>query len=49
MAEGLIPPCLASFPSSFCSAVCVDNNTRIWKSGEERGRPGIIHHVSDMR
>ena len=40
---------LASFPGlhrSFCSSVCVDNNTQ---SGEERGRPGIIHHVSDVR
>ena len=31
------------------SSVCVDNNTRMWKSGEERGRPSIIHHVSDVR
>ena len=21
----------------------------MWKSGEERGRPGIIHQVSDVR
>ena len=43
---------LASFPGlprSFCSSVCVGINTRIRKSGEERGRPGIIHHVSDVR
>ena len=34
---------------SFCSSVCVANNTWMRKSGEERGRPGIIHHVSDIR
>ena len=40
---------VASFPAglsrSFCSSVCVDNNTRMQKSGEEWGRP---HHVSDV-
>ena len=43
---------VASFPGlpcSFCSLVCVDNNTRMWRSGEEWGRPGIIHHVSGVR
>ena len=33
----------------FCSSVCVDNNTQMRKSGEEWERPGIIHHVSDVR
>ena len=27
----------------------LDNNTWIRKSSEKRGRPGIIHHVSDVR
>ena len=27
-------------------SVCVHNNTREWKTGEERGRPGSIHHMS---
>ena len=44
---------LASFPGlprSFCSsAVYVDNNTRMRKGGEKRGRPGIIHHASNVR
>ena len=35
-------------PRSFCSLVCIDNNTRMWKSGEEWGRPGIAHQVSDV-
>ena len=43
---------IASFPSllrSFCPSVGVDDNARMWKSGEERERPSIIHHVSDVR
>ena len=43
---------LASFPGLprfFCSSVSVDNNTRMRKGGEKRGRPGIIPHVSDVR
>ena len=49
---------VASFPGlphSFCSSVCVDNNTRMRKSVprrlaiDERTRLGIIHHVSDVR
>ena len=32
----------------FGSSVCVDN-TRMRKGGEKRGRPGNIHHVSDVR
>ena len=39
---------LASFPGLphfFCSSVSVDNNARMRKGGEKRGRPGIIHHV----
>ena len=31
------------------SSVCVDNNSQMRKRGEEWGRPGIIHHVSDVR
>ena len=44
--------CVASFPGLprfFCSSVSVDNNTRMRKGGEKRGRPGTIHHVSDVR
>ena len=44
--------CIASFPGLprfFCSLVSVDNNTRMQKGGEKHGRPGIIHHVSDVR
>ena len=43
---------LASFPGLprfFCSSVSVDNNTRMREGGEKRGRPGKIHHVSDVR
>ena len=43
---------VASFPGLprfFCSSVSVDNNTRMQKGGEKRGRPGIIHLVSDVR
>ena len=43
---------VASFrglPRSFCSSVCVDNNAWMRNSGEEWGRPGIIHHMSDVR
>ena len=43
---------VASFPGlpcSFCSLVCVDNNIWMLRSGEEWGRPGIIHHVSGVR
>ena len=43
---------IASFPGLprfFCSSVSVDNNTRMRKGSEKRGRPGIIHHVSDVR
>ena len=36
-------------PRFFCSSVSVDNNTRMRKGGEKRGRPGTIHHVSDVR
>ena len=43
---------LASFPGLpclFCSSVSVDNNTQMRKGGEKRGKPGTIHHVSDVR
>ena len=40
---------LPGLPHSFGSSVCVDNNARMRKSGEERGRSGIVHHVSDVR
>ena len=43
---------IASFPGLprfFCSSICVDDNARMRKSGEERERPSIIHHVSDVR
>ena len=46
------PAALASFPGlpcSFGSSVCVDNNTWMRKSSEGQGRPGIIHHMSDVR
>ena len=36
-------------PRFFCSSVSVDNNTRMQKGGEKCGRPGIIHHMSDVR
>ena len=53
MAQALSPErVLASFPGlprSFCSSVCIENNARMRKSGEERGRPGVIHHMSDVR
>ena len=40
---------LALFPGLPRSLVCVDNNTRMRKGGEKLGRPGIIHHLSDVR
>ena len=43
---------LASFPGLprfFCSSVSVDPITRMRKGGEKHGRPGTIHHVSDVR
>ena len=33
-------------PPPFLPSVCVHNNTRERKTGEKRGRPGSIHHVS---
>ena len=33
-------------PPPFLPSVCVHNNTREWKTGEKRGRPGSIDHVS---
>ena len=43
-------PSLVPRPTrSFSSSVCVDNNTRMRKSSEERGRPGIIPHVSAVK
>ena len=44
----LMPSDLASFPGlpPFLPSVCVHNNTRERKTGEKRGRPGSIHHVS---
>ena len=33
-------------PPPFLPSVCVDNNTWERKTGEKRGRPGSIHHVS---
>ena len=33
-------------PPSFLPFICVHNNTREHKTGEKRGRPGSIHHVS---
>ena len=32
-----------------CSSVCVQYNTRKRKSAKKRERPGLIHHVSDVR
>ena len=43
---------LASFPGLprfYLSFNCVHNNTREWKTGEKRGRPGSIHHVSGRK
>ena len=40
---------LASFPGLprfYLSFNCVHNNTREWKTGEKRVRPGSIGHVS---
>ena len=46
----LWPTPVASFPGlpSFCSSVCVQYNTQKWKSGEKRGRPGNIFHVTSV-
>ena len=40
-ADSLVPR-----PPPFLPSVCVHNNTRERKTGEKRGRPGSIHHVS---
>ena len=42
---------IASFPGlpHFSSSVCNQYNTRKRKSAKKRGRPGLIHHVSDVR
>ena len=32
-----------------CSSVCVQYNTRKRKSKRKRGRPGLIHHMNDVR
>ena len=42
---------LASFPGlpRFLFFGCLDNNTLKWKSGEKRVRPGMLHHVNDIR
>ena len=37
---------LVSRPPPFFSSVCVHNNTWERKTGEKRGRPGSIHHMS---
>ena len=33
-------------PPLLLPSICVHNNTREQKTGEKRGRPGSIHHVS---
>ena len=42
---------LASFPglTRFWSSVCVQYNTRKWKSGEKQGRPGNTYHVNNVK
>ena len=40
------PTSLVPRPPPFLPSVCVDNNTWEQKTGEKRGRPGSIHHVS---
>ena len=39
-----------SFPGlpRFCSAVCVQYNTRKWKNSKKWGRPGNTYHVNDV-
>ena len=37
---------LGPSPPPFLPSVYVHNNTRERKTGEKRGRPGSIHHVS---
>ena len=42
---------LASFPGlpPVFPFFCVQNNTREWKTSENQGRPGSIHHVSGCK
>ena len=41
---------IASFPGlpRLCSLVCIQYNTRKWKSGEKQGRPGNTYHMNDI-
>ena len=36
-------------PPLFISSICIHNDTQEQKTGEKRGRPGSIHHVSGRR
>ena len=39
-------PSLVPTPPLCLPSVCIHNNTQERKTGEKRGRPGRIHHVS---
>ena len=42
-------PSLGPRPTLFWFSVCVHSNAWEWKTGEKRGRPGSIHHVSGLK
>ena len=42
----MITVSLVPRPPLFLPSICIHNNTQERKTGEKRGRPGSIHHVS---
>ena len=44
-----LPSSLVPWPLLFLPSICIQNNTREWKIGEKRRRPGNIHNVSGCK
>ena len=44
-----LPSSLVPWPLPFLPSICIQNNTREWKIGEKRTRPGSIHNVSGCK